>query len=76
MYLYTHLRSLNVRHFGIAEATRLKKFDLEVTLNGSTFLPNVTKIHRSVQKLLVGDTQTDTYTDRQAGDFISPLSFF
>jgi hypothetical protein len=24
VFLYTHLRSLNVRHFGMAEATRLK----------------------------------------------------
>jgi hypothetical protein len=45
LFLYTHLRSLNVRHFGMAEATRLKKYDIEVTLNGSTCLPNLTKIH-------------------------------
>jgi hypothetical protein len=32
------------------------------------------KICQAVQKLLVGDTQTDTQT--QAGDLISLLSFF
>jgi hypothetical protein len=32
MCLYTHLRSSNVRHLGMAEATRLKKRDVEVTL--------------------------------------------
>jgi hypothetical protein len=46
----------------MAEATRFKKCDVEVTLNGSTCLPNFTKIHRSVQKLLVADTQTHTHT--------------
>jgi hypothetical protein len=38
-------------------------------LNDSACLPNFTKIHISVQKLLVRDT------DRQAGGLISPLSF-
>jgi hypothetical protein len=61
VFLYTHLRSLNVRNFGMAEATRLK-CDVGVTLNGSTCLPNFTKINRSVQKLLVGHTQTQTQT--------------
>jgi hypothetical protein len=56
--LCTHLRSLNVHHFGIVEATRLKKCGIEVIFNGITCLPNFMKIHRSVQKLLVGDTQT------------------
>jgi hypothetical protein len=64
-----HLRSLNVCHFGMAEGTTLNKCDVEVTLNGSTCLPNFTKSHRLIQKLLVGDTH------RQAGDLISPLSF-
>jgi hypothetical protein len=31
-------------------------------LNGSNCLPNFTKIYQSVQKLLVGDTQTDRQT--------------
>jgi hypothetical protein len=34
-------------------------------LNGITSLPNIIKIHKAIQKLLVGDTQT--------GDLISPL---
>jgi hypothetical protein len=61
---------------------KVNNYCIEVTLNGSTCLLNFTKIHRSVQKLLVGDTQTDrqtdrqTHTHRQAGDLISPLSFF
>jgi hypothetical protein len=60
VFLYAHLGSLNVCHFEMAEATRLKKCDVEVSLNGSTCLPNFTK--------------ADTH--RQAGDLISPLSFF
>jgi hypothetical protein len=56
----------------MAEAT-IEKCDDEVILNGSTYLPNFTKIHRSVRKLLVGDRHTHTHT--QAGDLISPLSF-
>jgi hypothetical protein len=39
-------------------------------LNGITSIPNFTKIYKAVQKLLVGDTQTD----RQTGDLISLLS--
>jgi hypothetical protein len=41
-------------------------------------MANFAKIHLSVQKLLVGDTQrqTDTRTGRQAGDLINSLSFF
>jgi hypothetical protein len=45
-------------------------------LNGITSVPNFTKIYNAVQKLLVGDTHTHTYTDRQTGDLISLLSFF
>jgi hypothetical protein len=48
----------------MTEATRLK-CGVEVIFNGITSLPNLVKIHRSVQKLLVGDTHT------QAGDLIS-----
>jgi hypothetical protein len=48
----------------------IKKCDIEVILNGNTCLPSFTKIHRSVQKLLVGDTQ------RQAGDLINHFHFF
>jgi hypothetical protein len=45
----------------MAEATRLKS-GIEVTLNGITCLPNFMKIHRLIQKLLVG---THIDTDRQ-----------
>jgi len=44
-------------------------------LNGITSLPNIMKIYKAVQKLLVGDTQTDRQSDRQTGDLISLLSF-
>jgi hypothetical protein len=54
-FLCTHLRSLNVRNFGMAEATRLK--------NMASRLPSMqAKFHEnppSLQKLLVGDTQAD-----------------
>jgi hypothetical protein len=39
-------------------------------LNGITSVPNFMKIYQAVQKLLVGDTQTDTHRD-----LISLLSF-
>jgi hypothetical protein len=47
----------------MAEAMRLK--NVMSSLNGSTCLPNFTKIHQSVQKLLAQDTdrQTDRHTD-------------
>jgi hypothetical protein len=41
-------------------------------LNGITSIPNFMKIYQAVQKILVGDTQTD----KQTGDMISLLSFF
>jgi hypothetical protein len=40
-------------------------------LNGITSVLNSMKIYQAVQKLLVGDTQTD----RQTGDLINLLSF-
>jgi hypothetical protein len=33
-------------------------------LNDITCLPNFMKIYQAVQKILVGDTQTDRQTDR------------
>jgi hypothetical protein len=66
MFLYTHLRSLIVRHFGTVEAMKLKKSGVEVIFNGITCVQNFMEIHRCVQKLLVGDTH------RQAGDLIKP----
>jgi hypothetical protein len=65
VFLHTHLRSLNVHHFWMAEATRLKKCDITVTLKGSTCLQNFTKIHQSVQKLLAGDRQRERERERQ-----------
>jgi hypothetical protein len=64
VFLYTHLRSLNVHRFGMAEATKLKICGIEVTFNGSTNLQNLLKIHQSIQKLLVGDTHTHRQTVR------------
>jgi hypothetical protein len=57
-----HLSTLNVSHFGMAEDARLK-CGIEVYFDGVTFLQNFMKILRSVQKLLVEDTQTHTRTD-------------
>jgi hypothetical protein len=39
------------------------KYCIEVALNGIPSVPNFTKIYQAVQKLLVGETQTDTHTD-------------
>jgi hypothetical protein len=36
---------------------------------------NFMKFYQAGQKLIVGDTQTHSHTDRQAGDLISLLSF-
>jgi hypothetical protein len=41
----------------------IKKYGVEVTFNGITFLPNFMQIHQSLQKLL-GDTHTDRHTDK------------
>jgi hypothetical protein len=41
------------------EAMGLKSYCVEVTLNGIISVPNFIKIYQAVQKLLVGDTQTD-----------------
>jgi hypothetical protein len=61
----THLRSLNVCHFGMAKATRLNN----VASRSSSMAATAYQI--SVQELLVEDTQTD----RQAGDLKSLLTF-
>jgi hypothetical protein len=37
-----------------------------VPLNGITSVPNLMKIYQVVQKLLVGDTQTDWWFDKCA----------
>jgi hypothetical protein len=49
----------------------IKKYDVEVTFNGMTFLLNFIKIYQFVQMLLWG-----THTDRQAGDLISLTFLF
>jgi hypothetical protein len=41
----------------------IKKYGVEVTFNGISSLLNFIKIYQLVQKLLVGDTQTDGQTD-------------
>jgi hypothetical protein len=62
---YIHLRSWNVRHFGMVEGTGLKQFGVEVTFNGMTSLLSFIKIYQLVQKLLVEwDTETDGPTYR------------
>jgi hypothetical protein len=65
---FIHLRSLNVRYFGMVEDTGLKSNGIEVTFNGMTSLLNFIKISQLVQKLLGG---THRQTDRQTGDLIS-----
>jgi hypothetical protein len=57
-----------------------KKYCIEFPSNGITSLTNIMKTYLDVQRILVGDTQTDrqtdrhTQTDRQTGDLISLLS--
>jgi hypothetical protein len=53
------------------EHKKSKPYCIEVPLNGITSIPNFMKIYQVDQKLLVGDTQTDT----QTGDLISLLTF-
>jgi hypothetical protein len=54
VFLYTYHRNLNIHHFRMAEATGLKKCDVKVTC-----IQNFMKIHQSVKKLFVEDTQTE-----------------
>jgi hypothetical protein len=57
-FLCTHLRSLNVRHFGMAEATRLKMWRRGHLQWHHLF----TKFHENLRiysKVIRGDTQTD-----------------
>jgi hypothetical protein len=57
-YLYAHLRNLEVRHFGMAEAMKLKNVTSRSPSMASPAY-NISLKSTSVQKLLVGDTQTD-----------------
>jgi hypothetical protein len=66
-----HLTTVNLNNFKMTEGMELKNYCIEVPLNGITSIPNFMKIYNVVQKLLVGDTQTD----KETGDFISLLSF-
>jgi hypothetical protein len=43
----------------MTEAIGITKYCFEVPLNGITSVPNFMKIYHAVQKILVGDTQTD-----------------
>jgi hypothetical protein len=47
----THLRSLNVHHYGIVEANEIKVYDIEVAFNVITSIQNLIQIQESVQKL-------------------------
>jgi hypothetical protein len=53
----------------------VKNYCVKVSLYGVTSAPNFMKLYQAVQKLLVGDIQTDTHADRRTGDLISLLSF-
>jgi hypothetical protein len=56
-----HLRSLNVRHFGMLARYGIKKCGIEVTFNGMTSLLNFIKIYQLVQTLMGGgDTERQT----------------
>jgi 5-methylcytosine-specific restriction endonuclease McrA len=66
----THLRSFNGYHFGMPEATRLENWRRDQL--AWQYLS--TKFHENPQigsKVISGG-----HTERQAGDFINPLSFF
>jgi hypothetical protein len=69
-FLCTHLRSLNVSHFGMAEATRLKKWH-----RGQLQWHHMpTKFHENSpigSKVISGG-----HTEGQADNLISLLSFF
>jgi hypothetical protein len=49
----------------------LENYHIEIPFNGITFLTNFMKIYQLVQKLCMGDTQTD----RETSHLISLLSF-
>jgi hypothetical protein len=59
VFLYTYHRYLNIHHFRMAEAMGLKKCGVKVTFNGITCIQNFMRIHQSVKKLFVEDTQTE-----------------
>jgi hypothetical protein len=48
----------------------IKKYGVDVTFNGITFLLDLIKIYKLVQKLLGGHTRTDRQTDRQTGRLV------
>jgi hypothetical protein len=54
----------------------INRYDVEVTFNGMTSLPNFIKIYELVQKLLGGGEDTDGRLDRQTGDLISLTFLF
>jgi hypothetical protein len=72
VFLYIHLK-FKRSPFWNGWSYEIKKCDVEVNFNGSTCLPSFTKIHRTVLKLLVGDSQTHRQT---AWWFDKPISFF
>jgi hypothetical protein len=71
VFLYTHLRSLNARHFGMAQATRLKNVTSHRGHLGWQYLP--TKFLRKFTNRLKVINGGGGDTDRKAGDFKSLL---
>jgi hypothetical protein len=69
-FIFTHLRSLNVRHFGMAEATRLRNVASRSSSVGS---PAYQISWKSVQKLIVGDAHT--HTQRHTGWWFDKPTF-
>jgi hypothetical protein len=68
----SHLRSLNIRHFGLVEATGLKKYGVEITFNVMTSLLNFVKSTNGLRNYWWGGGEnTDAQADRQHGDIIS-----
>jgi hypothetical protein len=54
-----HLTDLNLNNFKMVEAMRLKNYLVEVPLNRVNSVSNIVKIYQVVEKLLVGDRETD-----------------
>jgi hypothetical protein len=64
-HTHTHTpQKFKRRPFWNGWSYQIKKCGIEVTFTATTCPPNFTKIHRSVQKLLVGDTQTGWWFDK------------
>jgi hypothetical protein len=72
-----HIRSSNVRHFGMSETMRLKKYGFKVTFSDMASLMNLMKTDQLLQMLLMGGWGgTQTWTQRQNSDLTSLTFLF